>query len=281
MFTRAGATARVFQVKKGKAVDLGPAWSGLVAPWTTLAVVPTTPIIVNYSVEARTADAQPITVNGTVTVTLDPDVARLAFDMAVDHQTGSYREPWQRQLQSMVAERVLGPIRTSAKQLGVVAALAAQPEIEAAITDATKNDATLTKSGIAVTGVSVFSVEADGKVLEAAGAKELQAMLAAADKAMHDRREKAASNDRAIKKLESETAELLEKERAKLVAARAENELAQAKADAEALKTRLEPFGEVEPEKALAAALIEMAKRGVSSINIGPELLAALRGGAK
>lgn len=279
IFRGAGATGHVFLLRGGKVVDKGLAYSGFVGPMTLVAVVPTTAQILDFAVEARTADNQTVTVVGNVKVTLDPAAARTQLDFTVDAR-GGYQNPWQDVLRALVIERVMAPLKEAARQLAVAAATAAEPQFEAAIREALKADAALAAKGVRVESCAVAEVTAESDVAEAIGAKELQAMLAEADKAMHDRRADDAKNQRALKTFEVETALKVEAEREKLVEQQGKNEKAKAAADAEATKVRLAPFGDVDPGKALAAALMRIAEGGrVGTINIGPELLAALKGG--
>ena len=49
LFRSAGATGHVFFLKNGRTRDMGLAYSGFIGPMTTVAIVPTTPQILNFA----------------------------------------------------------------------------------------------------------------------------------------------------------------------------------------------------------------------------------------
>lgn len=281
LFRKAGATGHVFLLKNGSSKSKGLAWSGFILPSTTVAVIPTTARILDFSVDARTKDKQNVSVTGNLKVVLDPNVASKRFDFTVDPQNGSYTSQWEEDLQAIVLERVLGPMRREVKTLTIEDAVLAHGELEAIVKDALTGDANpLSARGITVESCSVDRIEAeDEDVAQSIGAKERETMLAAADKATHDRRIAAATNERAVQTYEARTKLELEKERANLIKKQGENKTTEAAADAEAIKIRLAPMNEVEPNKLLAASIMEMARSGrIGSLTISPELLAAING---
>ena len=284
LFRKAGATGHVFLLKSGGAKSKGLAWSGFILPSTTVAVVPTTVRILDFSVDARTKDKQNVSVTGNLKVTLDPDVASKKFDFTVDPKNGSYASQWEQDLQAIVLERVLGPVRSSVKNLAIEDVLLAHGELETVVKEALTGAANLLLArGIQVESCSVDRIEAeDEDVASSIGAKEREEMLSAADKATHERRIAAATNERAVQTYEAKTKLELEKERANLIKKQGENKKTEAQADADATKIRLVPMSEVEPGKLLAAAIMEMAKSGrVGSLTISPELLAAIKDTAR
>lgn len=95
LFSGAGATGHVFFLRNGKLINKGIAYSGLIGPMTTPAVVPTTPVILDFSVETRTLDKQHITVVGNVKVSLQPNQAVSKFDFTVT-PNGVYINEWQK-----------------------------------------------------------------------------------------------------------------------------------------------------------------------------------------
>src|SRR5215210_7413183 len=133
LFRSAGATGHVFLVKNGRTANKGLAYSGLIGPLTTVAVVPTTPRILDFAVEARTSDKQRIVVTGNVKVTLDPRQAVRSFDFTVVAANGSYRAAWEKMLHEIVIARVLAPIRTKAQTLDVEAATQSHTSFEDAL----------------------------------------------------------------------------------------------------------------------------------------------------
>jgi len=286
MFNKAGATGYVFLIKGGEQASKGLGYAGLIGPWTTVAVAPTVDQACPFTVEARTKDNQAVSISGDVTVKFDPEAAAKAFDFTVDLRSGGYLNNWQALLNAAVIERVMGPLRIKAKSLEVADAVSAQEEFEQAIASALTVSASagklLQSKGVQYVTCSVAEVTSeDEEVAEAIGSTERQAMLSEADTAMHDRRIKAAQNERKVKTYESATALTLEKERAKLVDQQGENEKAKATTDAAAIETRLGPYKELDPGLLLAVSINKMAERGVSNLTIAPELLAAIKTAAK
>ena len=176
----------------------------------------------------------------------------------VDPKNGSYASQWEQDLQAIVLERVLGPVRSSVKNLAIEDVVLAHGELETVVKEALTGAANpLLARGIQVESCSVDRIEAeDEDVASSIGAKEREEMLSAADKATHERRIAAATNEHAVQTYEAKTKLELEKERANLIKKQGENKKTEAQADADATKIRLVPMSEVEPGKLLAAAYL-------------------------
>lgn len=278
LFRSAGATGHVFFLKSGRVRNKGLAYSGFIGPKTIVAVVPTTPQILDFAIDAQTKDKQAVVVQGSITARLVPETAVSKFDFTVDARNGGYLSPWQQVLQATVIERVLRAVLNCAKVLDVETATHSQKEVEDAVTQALGADA-FSSHGIVVESCSVPKIEpSDEDVGEAIGAQERQTMLTEADRALHERRLKASQNDRAIKEYEAGTKLELEKKQGVLLDEQAKNKEKEATADAKATEIRLEPLVKVDAGKLLGAALMEGFKTGrVGSIVVAPELLGALQ----
>ena len=137
----------------------------------------------------------------------------------------------------------------------------------------------LSSDGIIVDSCSIPKIKpADHDVEAAIGAQERQSMLTEADRALNERRMKAAENERKVKQYEADTELELEIKQGELLEQQAKNKEKEAQADARATEIRLAPLESVEPGKILGAALMEGFKSGrVGSIVVAPELLAALQ----
>lgn len=278
LFRSAGATGHVFFLNKGEITNKGLAYSGLVSPWTIVAVVPTTPQIFNFSVDALTKDKQQVTVSGSLTLSLDPSAVVRKFDFTVDTSRGGFTGNWNQVLNTLVNERIVRAMNEKVRTYKVADVILAMNELEAAVMGEFVAD-TPELNGVIVTSCSIPSIEADEEIGETLGATEREAMLAAADKARHDRRIKAVENDRAVKELEAQTALGLEKDRAKLVAEKGKNQENEAKADAKATEIRMGALKDVEAGVLLGAALFAAADKGkLGSIAITSEFLAAAKG---
>jgi hypothetical protein len=277
LFRSAGATGHVFFLKNGRTANKGLAYSGLIGPMTTVAVVPTTPQILNFAIAAQTKDKQGVVVRGSLTATLIPPTAISKLDFTVNAKDGSYVTQWDQILHARVVERVLRAVLGKVKDLNVEEATRSQKDVEDAVTAALGENA-LSAEGITVKSCSIPKIEpADEEVKGSIGAQERQAMLTDADRAVHERRLKASTNERTIKTYEAETILRLEEERVKLLAKQGENERQKATDDAAATAIRLAPLDTVEAGKLLGAAIMDAAKTGrLGSLAITSEFLAAI-----
>jgi len=119
----AGATGYVFFLKNGRTKDMGLAYSGFIGPKTTVAVVPTTPQILNFAIDAQTKDKQNVVVRGSLTATFIPQTAVSKFDFTIDPKNGGYLGNWVQVLNAKVVERVVRAVLDKVKDLDVEEAL--------------------------------------------------------------------------------------------------------------------------------------------------------------
>lgn len=277
LFRSAGATGHVFLMNNSRSQDKGLAYSGFIGPMTTVAVVPTTPQILNFAIIAQTKDKQKVTVSGNITASLIPAVSVRKFDFTVDVGSGGYQGDWSKTINALIVERAVRAVHAKLRDLDVEDATRSQKEVEDAIMAELGGD-NLAIDGISVTSCSIPKIDPDNEVSAAIGASERQTMLAAADMALHDRRLKAAGNDRAVREFDAQTNLKLEEERAKLIDEQGKNKEKEAEADAKATELRLAPLKDIDAGKLLGAALIEGLKEDrIGTIVIGPELLGALQ----
>ena len=277
LFRKAGATGHVFFLKNGKVRDKGVAYSGFIGPQTTVAVVPTTPQILNFAIEAQTSDNQDVVVQGSLTALLAPAVAVRRLDFTVDPVRGGYIGNWAEVVKARVIAGVLRAVLDKVKTLAVDESTHAQSQIEKAVVDAL-GPAVFQADGITIESCSIPRIEPkDDEVRASIGAQERQSMPTESDRALHERRLKAATNERAIKQYEADTRLELERKQGELLDEQAKNKKKEAETDATATTIRLAPLQNVDPGKLLGAAVMEAAKGGhVGSIAITSELLAGI-----
>ena len=202
LFSKAGATGHVFLLGSGIARDKGLAYSGFLLPWTTVAVVPTVPQIMNFAIEALTKDNQKVVVRGSLTATLNPTATVSKFDFTVTKETGAYTSQWQQVMQSLVIERILRAVLGKIKDLDVKEAVSSQQIIEDEVIKLVGGNA-LAAHGINVTSCSVPKIDpVDEEIRDAIGATEREAMLTTADKARHTRQMTASQNERDLGEFE-------------------------------------------------------------------------------
>jgi hypothetical protein len=276
-FRKAGSTGHVFLFKGGKTHNKGIAYSGLVGPWTTVAVVPTTPQILNFSVDTQTKDRQDVTVTGSVTTIFVPAVAVSKFDFTTDTKTGSCGGDWQEVLRALVIEQIIRAAQLEVQKHVVVDVIRAQKQIEDAIM-AELGGKKFSTDGITIVSCSIPTIAPkDRDVTAAIGATERHAMLTEADNALHTRRTRAAQNSRDLQTYEAQTKLALEGERENLLKKQGANKGLEAEADAKATEIRLAPLKNIPAGTLLGAALMTGFERGnVQSLAVTTELLAAL-----
>lgn len=276
LFNSAGAAGHVFLLKKGAVKDRGLAYSGFIGFDTTVAVVPTTPQILNFAIIAQTKDKQRVTVTGNITASLVPSVAVKNYDFTVDVRNGGYEGEWEKILQAQVVERAVRAVHQKVRELIVEEAARSQKEVEDAIM-LELGSGVFSPNGVVIISCSIPRIDPDNEVANAIGAQERQLLLTTADTALHDRRLKAAGNERTVREFEAATALKLEVDRAKLIEQEGTNKAAEAQSDAKATELRLAPLKDIDAGKLLGAALIEGLKEDrVGTIVFGPELLGAL-----
>ncbi len=282
LFRSAGTTGQVFTISGKTPRNRGIGWSGWIGPTTVLAVVPTIPQVIHFSQEVYTQDRQMVRVTGNVQVQLQPEVVRSVFDFTVNRYKGNYEANWQADLQSILVEQTLSPIREAARVRTLADAVVSQAQFEALLQAAiAAQGGVLANRGIQVTNCSISQVApAHSDLAEAVGAVEREKLLAEADSARSRRRQEAAANERSLKQYEAETRLKLEEARAALVAQQGENDVAAAGYEARATDTRLAPMAAMQPASSMAAALILSAEKGaLSNVSLTTDLLTILNGG--
>lgn len=275
LFSGAGATGHVFFLRNGRIINKGLAYSGLVGPQTTIAVVPGVVQTIPFQVDARTSDKQQILVTGNINATFVPTEAVKKFDFTVDI-SGLYQGEWEQTFRATVIEKVLNPIWEKANSLTVEHATKSQKDFGEAIMGVLSQDASFATSGIRIESCSVTKVRAnDDAINTAIGATEKELMLTVADTARHTRQIAAAANSRAVREYESATELELEKKRTEIIKEESKNKDLEAAADAKATKTRFEALKDVDSGTLFGASMLEFAKTGkVGTLNITPEILA-------
>lgn len=277
-FNKAGASGHVFLIKKGKTKNKGLAWGGIVGLTTAIAVVPTDGIVIPFAVDAQTSDKQQVRVPGSLLVKLDPEKAKNEFDFTVDSATGAYEKEWEQTLRANVVNQIMAPLRDKVQSITISAAASSYKDIADAIAGSLGEGGT-----VSILSCSLGEIKSSNeKVSEAIGATEREALLQSADKAMHDRRMKAAENDRDLKEYEIQTAQEVESKKAQLIAEQNKNKEAAATGDAKVIELIFAKYKEEGPAKLLAYSILKLAEGGrVGTLNISPDILTSLQQIAK
>ena len=279
-FSKAGANGHVFILKNGKTKSKGLAWSGFVGPKSTIAVVPTTPFTIDFTVIAQSSDKQEIRSTGSLVVNFTPSEAVSKFDFTVD-MNGAYKDVWSTKVKALIINEVLNPIRAKIKNLTAVGSTIAHSELSKEVMNAAGVENNLfATNGMTVVGCSITNIETtNDEVSEAIGAKERQEICTTADKAVHERQMAASKNDRVLKEYEVETAKSVEIKNAELIDQQNKNKEATANGNAKVTEIMLVPYASLEAGKLLAHAILEIGKNGrLGTLNVSPELLTLLQG---
>ncbi len=277
LFNKSGSTGCVFFLKNGHITEKGLAYSGFIGPKTTVSVVPTTPQIVDFAIEANTCDKQEVIVQVNISVFFTPDEIVSKLDFTVDVQSGNYLGDWRKILKAIIIERVVRSVLAKVNQIEIANVINSQAIIEERITDDFEKEK-LEASGISLATCSITKIEPrDEDVANAIGVTEKQSMLEDADSALHTRRLKAAENERALKLYEATTKLELEKMQGILLAEQAINEETKATTEANSIRIKLEPLKNLSPGELLGASIMEAARSGrLNNLAITSEFLAAI-----
>ena len=277
---KAAPTEVLVKYVAGRKIKSGPGLMVLVGPRTTLARVPATDVTVPFAMSELTRDGQMLCVQGELQIRLHPDEIVARRDFTINPADGSYTSDDPEAVNAEAGHALQGYVRRAIEGLELKPALATTTTLESTIFEEITRDAgPFTRLGVEVRALFITSVApANPDLKKALEAEAREILLAAADKALADRRKKAAESDRVLKEYEADTAKLLETQRAALVEARNANTLAEAEADAKAAESRLAPYKDADPRTLLALGIRELGANGkVGQVNITTEFLAAMQ----
>lgn len=278
----------VLVYRGGRVRRQGLGLAGLVfTPFTTAAAVPTDARDEIFAVEAMSADYQTITIQGLISFRIqDAAVAAVHHDFSIDLSSGQHTgEPLKQ-----IVERLRAISQTACRDALVRstldAALNKSDELAQVIMKGIKEDARLVADGIGVDRVLVLSLKPTPEIRKALEANLREQLLRQADAAVFERRRSAAADEHDLKLREEQNKrELTEKslaneqgleaERRKLADAKADTMGAEARAESDALRVRLEPWTELSPRQLAAMAFKDWANRETSlrSLSLGADTI--------
>lgn len=278
-FFRGAPTDHVLVYRNGKKVGSQLGGSFWVFPWNTLVRIPQAELTYAFNFKELSSDSQEMAVNGEVRVRLNAEAMASRRDFSVDAATGAYVTEDIRKVEAEVRNALGGFVRREiakdALKVLPTKTDAVRDAVWAAVGEAKKD--VFDALGVEVVGIVITAVTPSNANLRAAlEAETREVLLAAADKAMHERRMKSAEADRRFQEHDLETKKAVERSRADLVALSNANLLATATAEAEAAAKKLEPYKNADPKVLFALAITEAAKGGIQNLTITPELLSAL-----
>ena len=277
-FFRGMPTDHVIVYRNGKPVASGLGASFWVFPWNTVVRIPQAEQTVAFVFRELSMDLQEMTVNGEVRVKMDVDAMSARRDFSVDPATGAYLSDELRKVEGEVRNALSGFFRREVTARDLRDLLTAADHVREGVWTSVADGVEIFGSlGVTVVGIVVTGITPTNATLrQAFEAETREKLLAAADRAVHERRMASADADRKLKERELETQRVLEEGRAKLVEFANANLLSEATAQAEAAKMKLEPYRNADPKVLFALAITEAAKGGIQNLTITPELLSAL-----
>lgn len=280
-FYRASPTEYVVKFVVGRRRKEGAGRIFFAGPRTVLARFPVTEQVVSFAFSELTSDSQRVMVQGELHARLIVDKMLERRDFTFDAWTGAYNSEDPENVLEEVVHAFQSYVRREVALRPLKEILATAAEVEAAVRSAIAADAApFDGIGARIERLFVMGITPENLDLKKAlEAEAREKMLAAADKAVAERRRAAAENDRALKEYEAETERGLEERRAEMVKVRNANTVAEAEADAKAIEMRLAPYREIDAGTLLALGIKEMGASGrVGTFAVTPELLAAVTG---
>lgn len=276
---RGGPTDHIILYRNGRVVGSGLGASFWVWPWHTLVRVPQAEQSYAFTDKELSSDTQDMTVTGEVRVRFMVDTLAKRRDLRVDPKSDAPLTDDLRKIEAEVRSLLPGYVRRQVVTHTMRELLTKTDQVRDAMLKEMTADAEVFASlGVELVGLVVTAITpTNSQLRQALEAETREQVMAAADRAMHDRRMKSAEADRAVKTYEIATQQTVEEGRTALLAVQNANLVSTAEAEAKASTERLAPFRNVAPEVLLALALQEAAKNGIGTLNVSPELLTALR----
>lgn len=277
-FFRGTPTDRIIKYRGGAAVSAGLGASFWVFPWHTLVRIPQAELAYAFTFRELSSDFQDVTVNGEIRVRLDADATALRRDFSVDPATGAYLSEDPRKVEGEVRNALTAFVRRQITCRDLRGLLTATDAVRDAVwKEVGERKDVFDALGLSVVGIVVTGIAPSNSSLRTAlEAEAREKMLAAADRAVHERRMQSATAERQHQEYTLATQQTLAEQRAKLIEAESANLLKQAATEAEASAKRLDPFKSVSPQLLFALAFQEAAKQGIQNLTITPELMASL-----
>lgn len=328
-YLKAGPTQHVIHYVNGKVTKSGTGLAFFYfQPTSSISVVPVASVDVPFIFNELSADFQPLTVQGQLTYQItQPELVATLLDYSVLDAPGNYLSDDPEKLSQRVVNIAQVETRGEVQGRAMREAIRASDEIAAVVLGKLAQNTSLQALGVKVLTYSVLAIRPVPETARALEAEAREALLRQADEAIYDRRNSAVEQERRIKENELNTeiavetkkrqiretkveADMaieaknqqiremklagdvrLEEERKQLVAARVENDRAEADVQAYAVEASLKPLTQLdaavlqmltmqtsEPRLMVANALSEIARNAgkIGQLNISPELLATL-----
>lgn len=309
-FMKVPPTQYVIHFRQGKVKREGAGMSFFYyVPTSTIVSVPVASSDLPFAFQEKTADFQPITLQGQITYRItDPKKVSGLLDFSVS-ASGNYvsDDPKKLQERLMYTAQILA--RAVIQRMNLREALTSAGMIGPEVLTAMKTSEVVTTLGIEILGLSILSIKPTPEMAKALEAESREELQRRSDEAIYARRNAAVEQERRIKENELNTeiaveekqrqiretrmsAEIaVEQQRAQLIDQRVQNERKDADSRAYALQALTRPLQDVDwkklmmlsaaggdPRQMIALAFQELAANAqkIGELNVSPDLLHSL-----
>ena len=252
---RTGPTSFVVHTRRGRPTHAGTGTAFWFRPLSAaISELPVDDRELPLAVRARTADAQEVSVQGTLTYRItDPPLAADRIDFGIDLRTGRWRNAPLEQLAGVISELAAQHALDTVAALGLEQALAAGiGPVRAAIMAGLATEPRLADTGITVLDVRVLAMRPEPELERALQTPSRERVQQEADRATYERRALAVQRERAIAENELQNQIELAIREQGLVEQRGANE--RRRAEEAAAAGRIATAAESERRTALAEA---------------------------
>ena len=279
-FFKSEPTESVLVYKRGKVVREG---SGLAffywRPTTSIVLVPTGTVDVPFVFNETTGDFQAVTVQGQLTYRIsEPKTTASLLNFTVNPRNKRYLSDDPEQLAQRIVNVVQGQTRNELSQLPLEKSLRQAEPIAKRVMETIQASRVLADMGVECASLFITSLKPIPEIAKALEAEYRESLQKRADEAIYTRRAAAVEQERKIKENELSTQVHLEEQRKGLVELEGENRKKVAVYEAEALKSHLAAYQNLDARVLTALALQELAERAdkIGNLMITPDLLGTL-----
>lgn len=248
-------------------------------PTTSIALVPVSTTDLPFVLNEKTATFQAVAVQGQLTYRIvDPAAVAGLLNFTIFPRSRKYRSDDPEKLGQRLINIVQAHIRAEIQRLTLEEALLGADGLGETITQRVRAETGLAALGVECVGLHIISVKPTPEMAKALEAEHREALQMRADQALYARRAEAVEQERKIKQNELSTQTNLEQQRQALVDLEGENARRVAAFEAEALRTRLAPYQELDPRLVLALAFRDFAANAdkIGNLHISSEILERL-----
>lgn len=279
-YFKAEPTEYILAYSNGRLFREGPAkafwyWR----PSTSIILVPIATTDALFALNEVTGNFQAVTLQGQITYRIVvPQTVASLLNFTINPRTRGYLSDDPDRLQQRIINIVQAHTRSELRQLTLEEALRSADRLAQVVQERLQKEQTLEAMGVACVSLFFTSIKATPEMTKALEAEYREALQQRADQAIYARRAEAVEQERKIKQNELATAVDLEERRRNLVDLQGENARQQAMFEAEALRTQLAPYQELDARLVLALAFRDFASNAqkIGNLTITSEILERL-----